>query len=371
MNRKKRMMLILISLLLLLLIFNPKTITYLQEQFLGDEREVIDLMELELPHSSQMVYHKLDDQLLQYWDGILYSYSMDGSQNWSTNLSINNPTVETSKNSVYIIDKSKKQIIRINKQGETIYRTTLNDDIGFIEGKKDDVTLVYHTPDNSRFRKLSILNGEGKKIGDIVINDGEVVSTAISKDEERIILHTVGIGGGKLQTKLISYNLQGELLELKGIEDQLIVNMFFDYKGNLITAHENKLVSIDKSQEINWEQPTDKLIKVMDLSGEYIVTYGGEGKNSILQGRSREKIQVIDMEGNVIGESKPRESIMGMDYDNEFFIAYSDRSIYLYDKKCNMMMEHQLSVDIEKVFLLPQKHIAVISKEKLVFMKIQ
>ncbi len=372
MDNKKKTLLILILISLAVLIFNPKTLNFIQNKMWGSEKNVANIMELELPHSSQIIYVKHNDDLLQYWDGILYSYNMNGKQNWSINLSVTNPIIESNNKNIFVVDKNKNQIIMINNNGEINYRVILEKNIGFIKSEEEDYLLVYHDPGKSVFRDISILNEKGNKVGEILLNEGEVINGVISKKNQKVILHTMGISDGKLEGKLGYYNLKGELITLESTDENIIVDMFYDINGNLVVVYEESVLCINDKREEVWRLSTDKVRQVLDTLKDSIVIYcGKDGKSGIIQGRSREKITITDLNGKILGEKIPSEKIIGLDTYKGDIVAYSNRTIYMLNKKGDIVVEEKVSNDIEQVFLLPQRVIAITTKEKLVFMKIQ
>lgn len=370
MKKNKRILIILLGISICLLIFNPKSLGYLKSIITGEIQQATNILELELPHSSQILHIKQKDQILQYWDGILYAYDVRGNQSWSINLGINSPVIEANDEYIYVLDGGKNQIIKILNSGNIEYRRVLNKSVNFIKPGDDKYLFVHHHPEQNRLRNVSVLNEEGKVVAEILVSEGEVINALVSEKNDRVILHTLVFSDGKVEGKLIYYNLKGEVVRLESTGDQIVVNMFFDNKGNLMVFYENKIASINSDYQNNWQVDTEEITSVA-LSNDYLITYhSNEGRGGIIQ-RQRESLKMIDFSGKIIGENRSLEKIIGVDTFNNDIIAYSSRTIYLLNGKGEILMEYKISGDLQEVLLLPNKHIGVITKEKLSIMKIQ
>lgn len=370
MQNKRKVLLILMIMAIILTLMNPKSVEYLKAKA-GYEKETLSVIkEIEKSRSSQIIYEKLDNGLIQYLEGILMYYNSEGEQLWSINLGINRPIIKTNTNSVYVINERANQIIRINKEGEQVYKITL--DKPYMNGNicNDNYMIIYHKADGP-IKYLTILNDEGKKVGEITLGEGEITNMTISKVQDRIAISTLGTNDAGLENNTLIYDLNGNLLGVEILENNIVFNLFYNEKGNLIVIDEKNLFSINKNKELNWKTSFNEPITLMDTANKDFITLYGEGnrKNSIIYSPSGNKLKTLSQEGKLIAETKIKEDILGLDSYKNNLLAYSLRTILIYDKEGNVRLEYPYSSDILKSFMLTDHHLVVITKEKNTFLK--
>lgn len=367
-NRKKGLW-ILIIIIVVLFSLNPETIKYLQAKTNADAEAVSIAKEIETPHSSQIIYEKLDNGIIKYWEGILIYYNMIGEQVWSVNLGITRPVIKTNSNNVYVIDEKQSQIYSINKKGEQVYKKTLDKSFSNINICEDNYVALLHSADGP-IRYVTILNEKGENAGEIVLGEGEITNLAISKVYDRIALSTIGISGGKLDNKLLIYDLKGNLLSTMGLKNNIILDVFLNEKGELIVADEKNIFSINKNNEQKWEVNLVDPIRYVHKSGAgfFTIYSEGRGKNNIIYSRGASKIQTFGYNGRKAGETNLEEDILGIDSIKNDIISYSLRTIYKHNKNGDIKFEYKHTSDILKSFVLSEENIVVITKEKTTFL---
>ncbi len=370
MHKKRRGLIILIIVGIILLSINPKTKNYLKAKSESSEGSISLIKEVETTHSSQIIYEKLDNGLLQYWEGILIYYDMNGNQVWSVNLSINRPTIKTNTNSVYVIDENKNQIIRINKNGEVVYKNTLDKPYKNFSICEDNYVVLHHASD-SPVQYLTIIDEKGSKIGEITLSEGMVTNLAISKANEKIALSTIGINGDSLENNVSIYDLKGNLLGVENLKNNIIINIFYNKKGDLIVVDEKNIFSIDENNKVKWETNFNETIdRISKNNMDYITIYSeGSNKNSIIYSTSGNKMKTLGYDGKFIGEIKTKEDILDIDNYKNDMIAHSLRTVFRYSKNGDVKMEYPYSSDILKSFGLSENNIAVITREKVAFLQ--
>ena len=367
--RRKSTIAILIVILALVLIMNPRSLEYFNTKLVNAKSDMVILKEIELPHSSQISFEKFNNGVLQYWDGILYFHDISGGQLWTLHLGVINPILKTSSNSIYVVDNNKKQIIRLNKDGEIIYRSILERNIYDFSVNNSDYVLLHQTQENTPYRYILILNGEGKKNNEIVLSDVEIMRSKIDNSNQ-ILIHTISTINNKIENNLQQYDLKGKLLSLDNLEDKLLLDFYYESKGNLILVFEDGVKAVDKSKSTKWEASTEPIKIIHKQIGEYIAIYNSDSqKSGIVYGKSPDKLNVINESGSTLSESILKERPIGIDSNKNEIIYYSNRSLYIGNKKGEWTTEYKYNSDIEKAFVYPQKYVIVITKEKLSFLK--
>lgn len=370
MRKKKNRLFIIIVFMIILLFINPRTINYLKAKTMADGGALSIVKEIETTYRSQTVYEKLNKGLIKYIEGILIYYNKDGEQLWSKNLGIVNPVIKTNSNSVYIIDKNTNKIIRINEDGKGIYENTLEKPYEDFNICEDNYAIIYHNIEGP-VKYFTIMNEIGEKISEIALGDDEVTNLDISKKNDRISISTIGTDEGKLNNKILIYDLQGNLLGTKNLENNIILNVFFNSKSDLIAVDEKNIFSIDNNNEVKWQTDFNEPITLIDNTNEdYISIYGeNRNKNSIIYSSNGNKIKKISYEGELIDEMKISDDIVGLDNYKNGIIAHSLRTLFKYDKDGKLQFEYPYTSDIIESFILSEHNIVIVTKEKNIFLK--
>lgn len=369
MQNKRKGLLTLLIVITILLFINPKTINYLKAKTGPSQGNISTIKEIETSHSSQIVYEKLDSGLLQYWEGVLIYYNSVGEQKWSMNLGIKRPVIKTNSNSIYVIDENKNQIICINKDGQQVYKKTLDKSYKNFNICDDNYVVLHHDT-NSPVQYITIMNEQGNKTGEITLAEGQVTNLAVSKAHAKIAISTIGISGHSLENNISIYDLQGNLISVENLKNNIILDIFYKDKGNLFAVDEKDIYSIGENNEVNWKTDfNEKVIHIDKKSKDYVTVHSkGSKKNSIIYSPNGNKIRVIGNDGKLIGEVKTNEDILGLDSYKNDILSYSLRTIYKYNKNGDIKFEYPYSSDILKVFMLSDKNIVVITKEKITFL---
>ncbi len=367
-NRKKGLW-ILIAITVVLLMINPRTIKHLKAKTSLDRGEIYIIKEIETPHSSQIIYEKFGDGLIKYWEGVLIYYNTAGEQMWSMNLAINKPSIRANSDSIYIIDENKNQILCINKKGEQIYKSTLDKSYKNFDVCDSNYVVLHHETEDP-VQYITVINKEGKKISEIVLGEGEITNLAISGVHDRIAMSTININGDSLENSILVYDLKANLLSSENFNDDIILNMFYSEKGDLIVIDEKNICSKDKNNLSNWQVNLDNPVMIMNTKNKnFMMMYSEDrGKKSIIYSPTGNTIKTLSYDGKLLNEIKQDEEIVGMDSYKNSMIVYSPRTIFKYDKNGNLKMEYPYTGDILKCFGLSDDNIVVITKEKISFL---
>lgn len=372
MGNIKKNLWVLIAIIIILLIASPRTIKYLKAKTSLGKGEISIIKEIETPHSNQIIYKKLDNGLIKYWKGILIYYDMTGEQLWSVNLAINRPVIKTNSDSIYIIDENKNQIFRINKKGEQIYKKTLDKNYKNFSICDNNYVVLHHDTEDM-VQHITIMNEKGEKISEIVLSEGEITNMAISEVYDRIAISTVDINGDSLKNNILIYDLNANLLSSESFGDNIILNIFYNEKGDLIAIDEKNIFSINEDNLINWQTDFNGTIAIINTKNKNFITVYSKGskKNSIIYSPTENTIKILSYNGKLLSEIKQEEEIINIDSYKNNIVAYSLRTIFKYDKNGNLRTEYPYNSDILKCFMLSDDNMVIITKEKISFLSLK
>lgn len=355
--------------IIMLILIGPKLINAARKTISTVEKEIYLIKEIETDYQGVVTYKKMEEGILQYWDGILAFYDLAGIQKWHIFLGITNPMIKTNSNNIYVVDNSKNQLLRIGKNGEIIYRYASEEALKNFEVCEENYVILQY-PEKNKLTKLTILNQEGREHSNFSLTEGAVISLAISKKHDFVAVNTLK-SNNTIESSLLTYDTKGQLIGSTSLKDQLVLGFLYDSKGNLIAVKEEEVLSINKTNKILWNTFVDRTKLFKEQPFRHITFYSGEsGKNPLIHTKGGEKVKIIQYNGNVVGETTTEESILGIDVNEKAIAAYSLRTIYLLDERGIVEMEHKYSSDIEEVFIFSKEHVVVVTKGKVAFMRI-
>ncbi len=369
MKNKNKGLWILIAVIIVIFMVNPRTIKYLKAKTNLDKGRIVIVKEVEIPHSNQIIYEKLGNELIKYQGGVLALYNTMGEQLWSINLSINRPVIKTNSNSIYIIDENKNQMLRINKKGEQVYKSPLDKNYKNFSVCDDNYAVLHYGTENP-IQCLVIINDKGKKVSETILGEGEITNMAISKTYDRMAISTINTNKDNLENSILIYDLKANLLSSQNFGDRIVLNIFYNEKGDLVAIDEKDIFSINEDNSINWKTDFNDPITIINTKNKnFITTYSkGSNRNSIIYSPTENIIKTLSHDGKLFSEIKQSEEVINIDSYKADIVACSLRTIFRYNKNGNLKMEYPYTADILKCFALSDDNIAVITKEKISFL---
>ncbi|MCC5909541.1 MAG: hypothetical protein JJT76_03780 [Clostridiaceae bacterium] len=367
MRVKNRFWGILIAVIILIFI-SLKATNHIRTIGMSEGKNINIVKEIETDYHNDVAYEKFKKGILQYWGGILYFYDEIGEQKWNIHLGISNPVIRVSKDAVYVMDKGLNQIVALD-EGKVKYRYTADGPLSNFKVCDDNYVLLQKTPHRST-TELIVLNQQGSKSSIIKVGEGNIMNIAISQKNDLIAINTLATNSG-LESNLLTYDFEGNLLASKSLREQLVLKFSYDGRGNLIVVTDEEIIAINRDNKILWESFIDKTQLFQSLVSDYMVVYSGEeGRNRFIHTGEGKNIKILRYNGQNIGTVKLKEDLQGIDLYEENIIAYSSRTIYLLDKRGNIKMEHKYYSDIEEVLMTSNGSMVIVTKEKVVFIRI-
>ena len=357
--------------LVILLLIHPKTMAFIESRLKPGMGELTLVKELQLPHSSQIRYEKMEQYLVQYWDGVLYAYQGDGTQYWTLPIEIKQPRMVSGEQGLLLLDGEAHQLVRVNPQGELIYQVDLNQSVESFETSEQGHGLVYYTPGEGPLRILEIFGPEGETLGEITLNEGEVIKSSISGSSDRVFIYTLGIQQDGLVGQLQVFNLKGELIAVEKLPNEISLWMAMGKDHLLYMATDLALISFTPEGTIQWRKSLEAIHGVTEHgSGLLLVSFKGKPSGGIFQNKEGDKVMVFQRNGEITGEISFPEAITGTALWDKKILIYGNRSLYLYDPQGKQEISYSYPGDIEGAWMLSENQMAVITREKLSFYQV-
>jgi hypothetical protein len=360
---------ILIAAFFLFLFLHPRTIKIIQTN-ISKQENVFLVNEKTVPDNRQVTYKKTNNGVLEYLEGTLFYYDRLGQQKWSTYIGSNNVMFNENSKNIYLADKIKNQMIQIDMRGTMIYSYILEQPPYNFKICEDNYVLIQHYSDNS-LKSVTLLNDKGERESTIQLREGEIVNMTLSKKHNRIAVNTLRTNNSMLESRIIILDLKGNLIHSISLNEPMVLDLFYDVKGNLTIIQEKSIISINKKKEINWKVDTPRIQFLKVHPENYMVIYcGGEEKNKMIYGSRGEKIKILQHDGKWAGEAVLRKEIIGLDLTDKNILVYSPRTIYILNKKGGLMTEYNHNSDIKEAYFIAEENVIIVSKEKVSFIKL-
>ena len=193
---------------------------------------------------------------------------------------------------------------------------------------------------------------------------------AISKTYDRMAISTINTNKDNLENSILIYDLKANLLSSQNFGDRIVLNIFYNEKGDLVAIDEKDIFSINEDNSINWKTDFNDPITIINTKNKnFITTYSkGSNRNSIIYSPTENIIKTLSHDGKLFSEIKQSEEVINIDSYKADIVACSLRTIFRYNKNGNLKMEYPYTADILKCFALSDDNIAVITKEKISFL---
>ena len=88
-------------------------------------------------------------------------------------------------------------------------------------------------------------------------------------------------------------------------------------------------------------------------------------KNTILDPKNQNLIWFMDSNGKGIGRTAVEGNLLGLHSRGNHLAAFTERTVYVYEKSGKFLAEKKISNDIQTVYLLSSNRLAVLFKNKL------
>lgn len=355
--------------LLIILIFSIKDKMPFKTSYYGGNIEANQLQEVLVPLSNQTQYRKYMDGVIQYVEGTLTYFDYFGTEKWKVFLGLEDAIIKTNQESVYVYDGIRNQVIKFNSTGKIMYRYTLEGKMKSIYTEnQEDVVLIYEVFEN-KSKAVIVLDKNGRKKTEIQVSKGDMLNSALSVEQDSIVLGMLSTEGEELEAQLLFFDFKGNLVNSMSLGSDIIYKMHFDNEGKMIVIEDGKITAISK-EKVKWSVDIEFLRFIEEIDKGGVVVYGSKENNNNPIRRNKD-ILIVQNNGKMIERNNLKEEISGLDYNKGDILAYSKRSIYILSSKGDIVYQQLYNKDIEEAYLFENGHLIVITKENIYFAKLE
>lgn len=347
-RKQKRMLtkLIIVLLIFTVVIIIAANFTSIIEPFRGfasriDTKTSDDVgFPIKLPGSASYSFDSFGDSFLLLTDTYLYTFGMNGGQNYALRHGYSNPTQCSNSKRILLYDKDYNSFSLYSKTS-LIYSGSVEEKIVFASlGNNDTAAIVTNSDRYSNI--IYIYNGNGEWRYTRKLIDENVMNVKFSSEERYIYVSTIGVENGEIYSALYKYDITNEsdaIWSYKLKNSSIPMDMYVK-GGRVHTIYDNYAVSLSETDgAVIGERTISGTVLCCDFSDSIdTVVYNDSSTN-------RKVLAILDNEMTIISTKVVNPNINRIIAEgNKVFIVESG-TLYGYDSQSDAIVEKPLSDD--------------------------
>lgn len=307
----------------------------------------------------------LNEHIIKFEKNKLSTYDQDGDKVWEKKLSIDEAVISGNRNTIVIGGALRGEIYYIDYEGKLKVEKSIDKEILDIKVNKDGHVLVMLDTE------IYVFDPNGEIVSNFVIPKGIVFDGDLSKDSSRIALTTLAIEENKFYSNIIFYSLDGKVLAGKKYDNDVIYKILLTDNNKLLVLGSNKVLMIADDDSVLWEKKLEGTLNESVLTDKGMLVLNLVSKrNTIIDTKNRNTISQLDLNGNTFNDIPVAGEVSGLDVIDDKIATFTDRTIYIFGKKGDMLLEKKINRDIKDIKWISRKNLLVIFKDRLEIMSL-
>lgn len=305
-----------------------------------------------------------NEYIFKFEEKKLSAYDEEGNMLWEKNLDIDNAIIGGNQNSIVVANASSGKIYYIDYEGEIKIENNL---------EKEIMDMKINDSGHALFmleKEVYVFNPNGESISNFTIPKGEVIDGDLSPDDSTIALTILVVEEKKIYSNILFYSLEGKVLAGKKFDNRVINKIFLTSNKSLLVLGDNNILMLTDDNNILWEKDFEETLNRGVLNDkELLVLNLIMKKNTIIDTKNKNIIAGLDLNGNILNKTPVAGEILGLDAIDDKIGVFTNRTIYIIDKKGDKVLEKKINKDIKNISWISKKNILVIYKDKLEIME--
>ncbi|WIV12538.1 DUF5711 family protein [Proteiniborus sp. MB09-C3] len=359
-NKGKKLIWIVLIIIIIALMFFGKLLNGdIQDLFKQTEKSLELVQTINIPWDKDSIIKNYGGVIINSDNNIITSYNLSGDKLWSKSVDFEVPFTHLGENAIYTGDKIKGQIVAFSIEGEKKWTYEARQSIDkFVE--KNGLLIIY-TKAGEQIDQINILDEKGSLLANTIIDEGRLLSSNISPDQKKFILVTIDFSGNILQSSLLLYTIEGQLLWKKDYTDLIILDADFIDNDTMLAISDSKIISLNAENELLWSKDIKGRLKDAKLDNKqkeiYLLYEEDKGYIEVLEpnGKTKNKL-ALDNYYNSIYTNK-----------RNVFLVGEDRLIGIHEGEA--FLNYTCEAEIESL-IFDKDNILVLTKENLIIGKL-
>lgn len=269
-----------------------------------------------------------DGGIILWGDNKLRRLKLNGDKEWEKEFNIDEALAYFGKEEIYICGRTTGQIYIINPKGEITERFQLNMEIYNLAESSGNILI--HVKEEGK-EILRILDKKGDLMGENLIENENILTYCIDKNNKCYALATLNLKGENLKSEIQTYGLEGEFLWTTYLDNEIAMYLNFDNQNNLIVLSDKGIYQINDGS-ILWKKQFH-LIKNIYMDGKNLYVLHGNTLETIsFDGRTIEKDSFTEEYKKILPFNNytvlyGKEHIIGLKEGKEVFKYKTEDSI--------------------------------------------
>lgn len=315
--------------------------------------------------SSKVNIKSFNGYIIKFEEKKLSTYNEDGDKLWEKELNIDNSILRGNKENIVVVDSLKGKIYYIDYEGKIKMEKSVDKEI--MDVKINNNGYVFIMLEN----EILAFDDSGEVVSNFTIPKGEIIDGDLSPDNSTIALTILVVEEKKFYSNILFYSLDGKVLAGKKFDNEVIYKIFLNKDNNLLVLSDNSMLMMTVQDNILWEKDIEEALnKGMLTEDELLVLNLVKKTNTIIDTKNRNLISQIDLNGNVLSRTPVAGEVLGLDVIDDRIAVFTDRTIYILDKKGDKIIEKKINKDLKSISWVSKKKLLIVYRGKLEIMEI-
>lgn len=377
--RKRRGLSGLLLIFLILLIISPWAIRWIQRTLMSSDLVLKPEREVAIPYSGNLAVLPGGEGLYLVRNAEVRYFHPRQDQDWAFGTETLVPVTGNNGAHLFLMEASPRYLLRINGQGHMLYQQAANRTAERMVACREGYLLLQH-PEENRLMPFSVLDPDGRVMGNMLLTEGVVLKASISGQHHRVLISVLRRAGTTFETALLMYDLQGVLQSSKNLQGKVVVDHVITDAGEVVILTTESLHRFTITMEERWHTEINPFyLSAHDGEANWALAHRAEVMGAVEtapvetdDGNPAETIiTLINWEKEALTHFEATEALQEMQVNHEFLLMGQRRRLVVTNHQGDVLDERLFQDDVEELFLLPGQRVAVVRRGQIHFYQLQ
>ncbi|WP_432405898.1 DUF5711 family protein [Wukongibacter sp. M2B1] len=305
----------------------------------------------------------LNEHIIKFQKNKLSIYNQGGDKLWEKELNIDEAIIGGNRSTIVVAGALRGEIYYIDYEGKIKVEKAIDKKVLDIRVNDDGYVLVMLETE------IYVFDSNGETVSNFSIPKGVIFDGDLSKDSSKIALTILAVEENKFYSNIIFYSLDGKVLAGKKYDNDVVYRILLTDNNKLLILGSNKILNIADDGNVLWEKRLEGTLNkgILTDNGVLVLNLVSK-KNTIIDTKNRNTISQLNSGGNIINETPFAGEVLGLDVIDDRIAVSTDRTIYIFSKKGDMLLEKKINKDIKNIKWISRKNLLIIFKDRLEIM---
>lgn len=322
--------------------------------------------ELKYDAREHPVYTLYGEYIIQCSKDSVKGLNKNGEEQWSIPVSVANPLVKISGNSMLVADIGGKGIYVINgkavKWSKKLDNSIINADIS-----DNGYVSVVHEAKGYK-GAVTVFNLQGGEYFTRYIGENFTLMARVSPSGKSVVIDSVDASGVTTGTVLEFTDTFGKPLAKVTKQDMLIPVLWYLEDDSVVTGSNNAITCFDRNGRQKWEQQFSKVFSANVVLDKYIAAAVGENDKKGSEGKIN--VELVDSNGKFTPIYGLNDEVRDIQAYSNIIAVNTGNDVYFINTRGKLIRKYSSKTDIVKVCFFNKQEAAVVTKGTVTVIKI-